>query len=85
MAAPKPPQPDPPDQPPCTMASLLRPIPIDPENAEQAEVIQKVLFILQYGGLRHEHLDPRKSFLQTLDRYCRMVEQDLFVLPCAAS
>jgi hypothetical protein len=80
MAAPKPPQPDPPDQPPCTMASLLRPIPIDPENAEQAEVIQKVLFILQYGGLRHEHLDPRKSFLQTLDRYCRMVEQDLFVL-----
>ena len=24
-----------------------------------------------------EHLDPRKSFLKTLDRYCRMVEHDL--------
>jgi hypothetical protein len=76
---------DPADQePPCTMASLLGRIPIE-GDAEQAEVIQKVLFVLRYGGLHKfrgglgEVLDSRKTFLQTLDTFCLAVEQDLFV------
>ena len=75
MAASKLPQPDPPDQPPCTMASLLRPIPIDPENADQAggNPESSVPFCC-YGGLRGGWGEGAglhaKTFLQTLDAFC---------------